>query len=108
MKRINERDIERFQELTRAALNEADGDRFIECLLQREAMTAKIAEFSPSLEKDMAERFYGSEMLIIERLEAERSKLFTEIEVFAKSRRAARSYASTFPIPPVTPFSQKK
>ncbi len=108
MKRINERDIERFQESTRAALDEADGDRFIECLLQREAMTAKITEFSPSLEKNIAERLYGSETLIIERLEAERSKLFKEIDVFVKSRRVARSYASTFPIPPVTPFSQKK
>lgn len=104
MKRIDERDIERFQELTGAALGEPDPAKFIERLLRREKMTAKIAEFSPALEKDVAERLYGNEMRIIERLEAERSKLFVEIDAYAQSRKAVRSYTSRFPIPPVKPF----
>jgi hypothetical protein len=104
MKRIDERDIERFQELTRAALNETDPAKFVERLLQREKMTVKIAEFSPALEKDVAERLYGNEMLVIERLEAERSQLFAEIELYARSEKAMRSYRSKFPIPPVRPF----
>ena len=108
MKRIDERDIQHFQELTHAALGEPDAAVFIERLLRREKMSARIAEFMPAIEKKAAERLYSDEVLIIERLESERSKLFVEIDAYAQSRKAMRSYTSKFPIPPVKPFFNKK
>lgn len=108
MKRIDERDIQHFRELTQAALCELDKALFIERLLRREKMSARIAEFMPAIEKEAVERLYVDETLIIERLEAERSKLFVEIDAYAQSKKALRSYTAKFPIPPVKPFFNKK
>ena len=108
MKRIDERDIYLFQKLTQAALNEPDPAACIERLLRREKLSARIAGFSPGMEKDLAERLYSNEMLIIERLETERSKIFVEIDLYARNQKALRSYTSKFPIPPVRPFFNKK
>lgn len=108
MKRIDERDVYHFQELTQAALCELDPAVFIERLLRREKISARIAEFMPAIENRSAEMLYSNEMLIIERLEAERSKLFVEIDAYAQSKKALRSYTAKFPIPPVKSFFNKK
>lgn len=108
MKRIDDRDIRHFRELTRAALSEPETEAFIEGLLQRESMVAGIAEFVPAIDSETAGGLYSEEVFVIERLEAERSKLFAEIDLYAQSRKAVRSYKSRFPIPPVKPFFNRK
>ena len=108
MKRIDDRDIRHFRELTRAALGEPEAEAFIERLLQRESMVTGIAEFVPAIDSETAGGLYSEEMFVIERLEAERSKLFTEIDLYAQSKKAVRSYRSKFPLPPVRPFFEKK
>lgn len=108
MKRIYERDIYLFLKLTQTALNEPDPAAFIDQLLRREKISARIAEFPPGIEKEFAERLYSNEILIIERLEEERSKIFVEIDLYAQNQKAHRSYTSRFPIPPVRPFFNEK
>lgn len=108
MKRIDNRDIRHFRELTRAALGEPEIETFVERLLQRESMAAGIAEFVPAINNETAGELYGEEMRVIERLEAERSKLFTEIDLYAQSKKAMRSYRSKFPLPSVHAFFEKK
>ena len=108
MKRIDDEDVRHFQELTQAALAEPETEAFIERLLRRESAAARIAEFVPAIGNETAERLYRNEMLVIERLEAERSQLFAEIELYARSEKAMRSYKPKFPLPPVQPFFGKK
>jgi len=64
---------------------------------------------STVIDAEVAERFCANEMKVIERLEEERSKLLVEIDSYAQSRRAVRSYSPKFPLPPApTFFSFKK
>ncbi|MEN6617560.1 MAG: hypothetical protein ABFD12_13470, partial [Syntrophorhabdus sp.] len=74
MKRIDTRDIVTFEKLTDAALNEPDSAACIGHLLKREKISARLAEFSPTLDKLLAERLYCNEMQVIDRLERERVK----------------------------------
>ncbi len=107
MKRLDGRDLERFQELTRAALNDPDPGSFVKLLLEREKIAARVAEFSPAIEKDTAQRLYNNEKLVIERLEQEKSRLYGDIHLYSQSKKALRSYTSRFPIPPVKPLFTK-
>ncbi len=108
MKRIDDRDVRRFQELTQAALSEPENGAFIEKLLQREKLSAGISRCAPVMAHKTAGRLYSEEMQVIERLEAERSQLLAEIERYARSEKAMRSYRSQFPLPPIRPFFEKK
>jgi len=109
MKTRGERDIIFFEGMTLAALEQEDGVAFIECLLKRQEVCERLALSSTVIDAEVAERFCANEMKVIERLEEERSKLLVEIDSYAQSRRAVRSYSPKFPLPPApTFFSFKK
>jgi len=108
MKRNGERDIILFEELTVAALGQENGDAFIKCLLKREKVCARLAASSAGIDSDVAGRFYANEMEVIERLEKERVRLMTEIDLYSQNRRAMRSYSPKFPLPPAPSFFSVK
>lgn len=104
MKTRGERDIIFFEGMTLAALEQEDGAAFIECLLKRQEVCERLALSSTMIDAKVAERFCSNEMKVIERLEEECSKLLMEIDSYAQSRRAARSYSPKFPLPPAPAF----
>jgi hypothetical protein len=108
MKKRSERDIILFEEMTLAALDQENGAAFIQCLLDREKVSARLAAFSPELDGDVAGRFYVNEVQVIERLKKERTKLMMEIDRYSQNRRAMRSYSPTFPFPPAPSFFSLK
>lgn len=108
MKTRSERDIIFFEGMTLAALEQEDGAAFIECLLKRQEVCERLALSSTVIDAEVAERFCGNEMRVIERLEEERSKLLAEIERYSESQRALRSYSPKFPLPPVPAFFSVK
>ena len=108
MKTHSERDLIYFEGMTLAALGEEDGSAFVKCLLMREKVRERLASSSTDLDADVAGRFYNNETRIIERLEAERSKLLVEIEQYSQSRRALRSYSPKYPLPPSPLFFSVK
>ena len=107
-KQIDSADITLFEELTEKALLKEDGKEFIVCLLEREKVSGRLAGSSEMLEGYIAERFYNNEVQVIERLEEERSKLLTEIDLYAQNRRAMRTYDPKFPVFPPPSFIDKK
>ena len=108
-KGIGTTDIILFEELTEAALVEEDGTAFIGFLMQREDVARRFTGSPGSIDKMLAERFFENELLIIKRLEEERTKLLIEIDLYAQGQRAIRSYSPKFPLPPtVSFFDQKK
>ncbi|OPY00660.1 MAG: hypothetical protein A4E61_01937 [Syntrophorhabdus sp. PtaB.Bin184] len=108
MKTRDERDLIFFEGMTRAALEQEDSAAFVECLLKRQEVCERLALSSVVMEAEIAERFCANEMKVIERLEEERSKLLMEIDSYAQSRRAVRSYSPKFPLPPVPAFFSLK
>lgn len=108
MKTRDERDLIFFEGMTRAALEQEDSAAFVECLLKRQEVCERLALSSTMIDAKVAERFCSNEMKVIERLEEERSKLLMEIDSYAQSRRAARSYSPKFPLPPVPAFFSLK
>ncbi len=108
MKKHSERDIILFEEMTLAALDQENGAAFIQSLLEREKVSARLAASSPGLDADVAGRFYINEVQVIERLEKERTKLMMEIDRYSQNRRAMRSYSPTFPFPPAPSFFSLK
>ena len=108
MKKLSERDIILFEEMTLAALDQENDAAFIESLLKRERVSARLAASSPGLDSDVAGRFYVNEVQVIERLEKERTKLMMEIDRYSQNLRAMRSYSPTFPFPPAPSFFSLK
>jgi len=109
MKARGERDLIYFEGMTLAALDQEDGAAFIKCLLRREKVCERLTASSSGLDTETAERLCATEMKVIERLEEQRSKLLAEIDRYSQKRRALRSYAPRFPLPPLFPlFSVKK
>ncbi len=108
MKNRSERDIILFEEMTLAALDRENGAAFIQGLLEREKVSARLAACSPGLDIDVAGRFYINEVRVIERLEKERTKLMTEIDRYSQNLRAMRSYSPSFPFPPAPSFFSLK
>ncbi|MHB8110151.1 MAG: hypothetical protein ACYDHW_08975 [Syntrophorhabdaceae bacterium] len=104
MKRINDRDIILFEELTQAALNEPDAASCVSHLLRREQISGRLAEFSQALDQEAADRLYMRETQVIDRLEQERKKLILEIDNYSKQQKAVKSYSSKFPLPPSPQF----
>ncbi len=104
----DEKDIIFFEGMTLAALEQEDGAAFVACLLRREKVCERLAASSAHLDADVAERFCGNEMRVIERLEEERSRLLREIDRYSQNRRALRSYDPKFPLPPVPVFFSVK
>jgi len=108
MKTRAERVIIFFEGITLAALEQEDSAAFIECLLERQEVCERLVLSSTMIDADVAERFCGNEMRVIERLEEERSKLLKEIERYSDNQRALRSYSPKFPLPPVPAFFSLK
>lgn len=108
MKKHGERDIILFEEMTLAALDQEEGAAFIQSLLEREKVSARLTASSTGLDSDVAGRFYINEVQVIERLEKERTKLMMEIDRYSQNRRAMRSYSPTFAFPPAPSFFSLK
>lgn len=108
-KEIASGDITLFEKLTRAALGEEDGKAFIGQLLEREKISGLFAGSPCVLDRALAGNLFENELLVIKRLEEERTKLLIEIDLYAQGKRAIRSYSPKFPLPPpLSFFDQKK
>ena len=108
MKTAGERDIILFEEMTLAALDQENGAAFIQSLLKREKVSARLTASSAGLDSDVAGRFYINEVRVIDRLEKERTKLMVEIDRYSQNLRAMRSYSPTFPFLPAPSFFSLK
>jgi hypothetical protein len=108
MKKLSERDIILFEEMTLAALDQENDAAFIESLLKRERVSARLAASAPGRDNDVDGRFYVNEMQVIERIEKERTKLMMAIDRYSQNLRAMRSYSPTFPFPPAPSFFSLK
>jgi hypothetical protein len=98
---------EEFVELTEKALLEEDGDRMIELLQAREVARQHMMVNDIDL-REKAKEYLSRETKILERLEDEKKKLLKEMENISRKKSAAKTYAPTFPFPPMPAFFDKK
>ena len=85
---------------TARALQEEDADTSIKLLLKRKTVSDKLLAERPDLEPKVAMVCLANEELIIGRIEAERQKLFKNLDELSRTTVAARGYRSQFPFPP--------
>jgi hypothetical protein len=82
------------------ALQEEDARRSIKILLKRKVLSDKLLAERPDLEPRVAMVCLANEELLLGRLEAERKKLFKNLDELSRTMVAARGYRSQFPFPP--------
>ncbi len=85
---------------TTGALQEEDADASIKLLLKRGSLSDKLLSVRPDLEPKVAMVCLANEELVIGRIEAERQKLFKNLDELSRATAAARGYRSQFPFPP--------
>lgn len=100
--------IEEFKALTINALEEEDGESFIEILIKRDELIKKIVKENIELNSDEIDYLHGLEEKISERLEAERKNVIEGISTISEKKRAIRKYTPKFPFPPMPAFFDKK
>jgi hypothetical protein len=96
-----------FLELTEKALLEKDGDRMIELLQTREVACQHMISNNIDLGESVKECL-SRETKILEKLKDEKKKLLKEMENISRKKSAAKTYAPTFPFPPMPAFFDKK
>ncbi len=82
------------------ALQEEDAGTSIKILLKRKVLSDKLLAERPALEPRVAMVCLANEELLLGRLEAERTKLFKNLDELSRTMVAARGYRSQFPFPP--------
>jgi hypothetical protein len=85
---------------TSRALREEDAGVSIKLLLKRRIISDKLLTERPDLEPKEAMVCLANEELLVERMEAERKKLFKHLDELSRGRAAARGYRPQFPFPP--------
>lgn len=93
--------VSRFLEITASALQETDGDRFIDLCLQRLELSEQIKEVDLDVGEVKMALLMEEELL--RRLETERRRVIEQIDELSMRAKAARMYRPRFPIPPM-PF----
>jgi hypothetical protein len=94
--------------LTEKALGEADQDRFVEVLMERDSFIGLLLKNDPGMFKDKIKECLLYEGFILDRLEEERNKVIGRIDKLSKSRRTPGMYAPKFPFPPMPAFIDRK
>ena len=82
------------------ALNEEDTDVSIKLLLKRRIISDRLLAEKPDLKPEEAMVCLANEELLVERMEAERRKLFKNLDELSRTMTAARGYHPQFPFPP--------
>jgi hypothetical protein len=100
--------IDSFEDLTIRALKQTDVDNFIDCLLKREASVDYLTGSHVRLDEGEAKQYILRENEVLERLEAERKKLFKEMDSLSKNRKIVKKYSPKFPFPPMPVFFDRK
>jgi hypothetical protein len=94
--------------LTEKALGEADQDRFVEVLMERDSFIGPLLKNDPGMFKDKIKEYLLNETLILDRLETERNKVIGRIDKLSKSRRTPGMYTPKFPFQPMPAFIDRK
>ncbi len=105
---MEQKEKEEFILLTKKALGEADPDRFIEVLMERDPYVASLLKSDPGTSDEGTVEYLLYESLILSRLEAERSRVVEKIDKLSKNRIAQGIYTPKFPFPPMPVFLDKK
>jgi hypothetical protein len=98
--KLKENPVTLFIACTTRALLEEDAGTAIKILLKRKVLSDKLLAERPDLEPKVAMVCLANEELILGRLEAERTKLFKNLDELSRTMVAARGYRSQFPFPP--------
>ena len=93
---MEHREKEDFILLTKKALSEADPERFVEVLLERESYIGLLLKGDPETLKEKTEECLLCETVILDRLEAEKNKVIGRIDKLSKSRRVPRNIHQNF------------
>jgi hypothetical protein len=97
---LKENPVTLFIACSTRALQEEDAGRAIKMLLKRKVLSDKLLAERPDLEPKVAMVCLANEELLLGRLEAERTKLFKNLDELSRTMVAARGYRPQFPFPP--------
>ena len=90
---------EEFIVLSEIALAEADQDRLVSVLKKRNTFLSKLFREDHDVLSREAEECIRRENMVLEKLEEEKQKIMEKINKVSKSRQAAKSYSSRYPLP---------
>jgi hypothetical protein len=91
-------------EITVQAIEEADVDRFVELLMERNRTIESRLRSGVKLDPSEAEVLYHKEDQILKRLKEERTKVLIDMESLSGKGKAAKKYSSKFSLPPMPVF----
>jgi hypothetical protein len=99
---------EEFLLLTEIAVGEEDQDRLVTILTKRNANIGRLMAEEPDAFADELKECIDLENRILRKLEDERSKIIRKMERVSRSRKAAKSYSSSYPLPFLPRFFNEK